>query len=199
MATQNSSRISDIGSILTVGSTGFAVRKRTGVGVVIHFFLLFAMCVMGASLLVWYQSPEGCVLAIVIGACFALIAQNLEKMKKIKQSLEFMNALFSSALGKGHQFCCIIKNTGEIVFYNRAFQACFPAYIAQSDRNVSQLLNLYTVAQEHKDKLSALMAANTEGMVSTTFREESATSGVSMTMYIEPIERPTGYFLVRGK
>lgn len=197
--TKNSVRASDLGETLTTGSTGFAVRKRTGVGLIIHFFLLACMVVLGTTLLIWYESPEGCLLAVVIGMCFAMIAQNLEKMKKVKQSLEFMNALFSSALGKGYQFCAIVKNNGDLVFYNRPFQALFPAYMAQSDRKLDTLLSLYNVPSEQRTQIQGIISANVEGVVATTIREESSTNTLTMSLCLEPIERPTGFFLLRAK
>lgn len=192
-------RASELGTILMDGSTGFTVRKRTGVGLIVHFFLLACMIILGASLLVYYQSPEGCFLAVAIGLCFAFVAQNLERLKKVKQALEFMNALFSSALGKGYQFVFIVKNTGDVVFYNRPFQAVFPTYVGTKDRTLETLLATYQMPQEHQEKLKALMSANTEGMITTVLREQSASSGLSVTLYVEPIERPTGFFIIRGK
>lgn len=199
MSAKNNFRSSDLGAILTSGTTGFAVRKRTGVGRLVHMVLLASMVVLGASLLVYYESPEGCALAIAIGICFAFISQNIEKMNSLKKSQEFISALFSSALGKGYQFCCIVKSTGEIVFYNRPFQSVFPAYMAQDNRTLETLLNIYSVPQEHREKINSLIAANAEGSVSTVVREASATNGLSLTLYVEPIDRPTGFFLLRGK
>lgn len=199
MSVKNSSRASDLGALLTTGTTGFVTRKRSALGLFVHYFLLACMVVLGTSLLVYYESPVGCALAVAIGLVFGYISQNMEKLKKTNQALEFMNALFSSALGKGHQFACVVKTSGEVIFFNRPFQAVFPAFIAQNDRKLDALLNLYQVPQEHREKLSALMQANTEGMVTTVIREEAATAGLSLTLYLEPIERPTGFFLLRGK
>lgn len=195
----NFSRASDLGALLTSGTTGFTVRKRTGVGMFVHFFLLGCMVVLGASFLVFYKSPEGCVLAVVIGICFALVSNNLEKMKKIKGSLEFMNALFSSALGKNYQFCCIVKNTGDLVFFNRSFQDVFPAYISQPSRKLDTLLALYQIAPEQQEMLKSLVTNGTEGSFTTSLRADSADNPRPMTFYVEPIERPTGFVLLRGK
>lgn len=199
MHVKNSARASDLGTLLTSGTTGFVVRKRTGIGMIFHFFLLACMVVLGASLLVYYRSPQGCGLAVAIGLSFALIAQNLEKMKKAKQSLEFMNALFSSALSKNHQFCCIVKATGEIIFYNRQFQAMFPSYVAQPSRMIDTLFTLYHMPAEHQEKLKSFMSANSEGMITTTVQEQSTSTHLSLTMYLEPIDRPTGFFLLRAR
>lgn len=196
---QLSSRAGDLGELLLAGSTGFAVRKRTVLGLFIHFFLLGCVVILGASLLVHFNSPEGCALAVGMGGVFLIISHNMEKLKKVKQSLEFMNALFSSALGRGHKFCCIVKNTGDVVFFNRAFQAVFPAYISQTDRKISALMQIYNVPDTQRDHISNLMSSNTEGTLTAVFREATATSELSMTISIEPIDRPTGFFLVRGK
>jgi hypothetical protein len=196
---KKTSRSSDLGTTLIAGTTGFVVRKRNGVGKVVHFFLLAAMVVFGAALLVYYRSPEGSALAVVIGGCFALVAVNLEKLKRNKNYLEFMNALFSSALGKGYKFCCIVKANGEVVFFNRPFQAVFPAFLAQESRSLETLLTLYNVPQDQREMLKSLIGSNSEGSFATTIREESATSSLSLTFHVEPIERPTGFVLLRGK
>ncbi len=163
-----------------------------------HFFLLACMIVMGASLLVYYNSPIGCSVVVAIGLSFALIAQNLEKQKKSKESLEFMNALFSSAIGKGFSFACIVKNTGDIVFYNRPFQTVFPAYTAQDARTLKALLDLYNIPEGDRDTLRKFMADNTGGSIATTINAKAQTEKTSITFHLEPIERPTGFFLLRG-
>lgn len=198
-STSTNTRSADIGQILMLGSTGFTMRKRTGVGMFVHFFLLGAMVVMGASLLVYFNSPEGCVLAAVIGGCFAMIAQNLEKLKKTKNALEFMGALFSSALGKGYAFTFIVKSTGEIVYHNRPFQSVFPAYVNQSTRTLATLLTLYQVPQEHQEQIKTLLTSKGEGTITTTVKAAADAEGKSFALLIEPIERPTGFVIIRGK
>ena len=199
MSVQNNSRATDLGTILTEGTTGFAVRKRTGIGLFFHFFLLACMVVMGVSLLVYYQSPMGSAVAVAIGLSFALIAQNLEKQKKHKESLEFMNALFSSAIGKGYHFACIVKKTGEIVFYNRPFQAVFPAYTIQDTRTLKALLDLYNVPESDRETLRKFMTDNEGGSIATTINAKAQTDKTAITFHLDPIERPTGFFLLRGK
>lgn len=196
---KNSARASDIGNTLLTGTTGFTVRKRTGVGLFFHIFLLSCMVILGAALLVYYQSPQGCALAVAIGLSLTIVAQNLEKMKKAKQSLEFMNALFSSAIGKGYKFCFVSKNTGEIVFYNRAFQAVFPAYMNQEVRSVDILFELYNVPAAARENLKNMIKNGTDGTASIELRETAATSSQTMNFHLEAIERPTGFTLIRGK
>jgi len=199
MATQNNSRASDITTILMTGATGFTVRKRTGLGLFFHFFLLACVVILGASLLVYYNSLEGCILAVAIGLSFALVAQNLENLKKTKESIEFMNALFSSALSSGYKFCFIVKNTGDIVFYNRPFQNIFPAYVAQNTRTFESLLNLYSVSEADQNILNGFISSNSGGNISLALRENESTENQTLTFHIEPIGRPTGFFLIRGK
>ncbi len=200
MSPKNNSRASELGDLLTTGTSGFTVRKRTGLGLVFHLFMLLVLIVLGAAMLVYFKSPEGVALAIGIGISLTAIAINLEKMKKIKQSLEFMNALFSSALGRGYQFCFIVKSTGDIVFYNRSFQAIFPAYVEQNTRTIDTLFSLYNVPQDHRDKAKALISAASEASIPTSIRDAAPTASTqSVTFYFEPIDRPTGFVLVRGK
>ncbi|MES2983855.1 MAG: hypothetical protein V4735_01550 [Pseudomonadota bacterium] len=199
MSKKTTLRSSDLGEGLRTGTTGFTVRKRTGVGKVVHFFLLIAMVVIGASMLVYYQSPEGCMLAVVVGAVFGLVAINFEKLKTTKESLEFMSALFSSALGRGYQFCCMVKANGDVVFFNRPFQSVFPAFITQPSRTLETLLTLYHVPQDQRDLLAAHLSANNEGSLTLSLRAADETAAKTMTVLVEPIERPTGFMLLRGK
>jgi hypothetical protein len=199
MATQNNSRASDLGAILTAGSTDFTPRKRSGVGVFFHLFMLASMIILGTALLIYYESPKGCALAIAIGLALGIIAQNLEKLKKQKNALEFMNALFSSALGRGYKFCFIVKNTGDIVFYNRPFQDFFPAYITQDTRTLESLFTLYGIAQVDRETIHGYMVANTDGSVTISPRTAEGPEIPPVALSIEPIGRPTGFFLVRGK
>jgi hypothetical protein len=199
MSAKNTSRASELGSILMSGTTGFTTRKRTGVGMFVHFFMLACIIVLGASFLVYYGSMEGCLLVSAIGFSFAMVAHNLERLKKIKEALEFMNALFSSALGKGYQFCFIVKYTGELVFYNRPFQSVFTDYMNQESRTLDSLLTLYQVPQEHRNSITAIMTAKGDGDVNTTMQSKASNTAMPITLHIEKIERPTGFFIVRGK
>jgi hypothetical protein len=113
--------------------------------------------------------------------------------------LEFMNALFSSAIGKGYLFACIVKISGEIVFYNRPFQAIFPGYTAQDTRTLKALLDLYNVPEGDRDSLRKFMTENSGGSIATTINAKAQTEKTSITFHLEPIERPTGFFLLRGK
>lgn len=197
-APKNSSRASDLGQILTTGTTGFVTRKRTGIGLFFHFFMLFCLVVLGAALLVWYESPQGCGLAVAIGLSLALISQNLEKLRRVKHSLEFMNALFSSALGRGYLFTFIVKSTGEIVFFNRPFQAAFPAYVDQESRMLDVLFELANIPAQDRESIKSRIATLSEGTVQTSMKS-GENGSQSVTFYLEPIERPTGFTLVRGK
>lgn len=199
MSVQNNSRATDLGEVLTLGTTGFTTRKRTGVGLFFHFFLLACMVVMGVSLLIYYQSPIGSAVAVAIGLSFGLIAHNLEKLKKGKESLEFMNALFSSAIGNGYRFACIVKKSGEIVFYNRPFQTIFPAYTAQDTRTLKALLDLYNIPEGDRETIRKFMSDNMGGSIATTINAKAQTEKTSITFNLDPIERPTGFFLLRGK
>jgi hypothetical protein len=110
-----------------------------------------------------------------------------------------MNALFSSALGKGHAFTCIVKTSGDIVFYDRPFQAIFPDYIAQETRTLLSMFDLYNVPEGDRDTLRKFMAENTGGSLSTSIKAAEQPEKTAISFHLEPIERPTGFFILRGK
>jgi hypothetical protein len=110
-----------------------------------------------------------------------------------------MSALFSSALGNGYRFACIVKNTGDIVFFNRPFQAFFPAHATQRSRTLSSLFELYQVPNEHQAALTAQMNENTPAALATSIQGPAQNEPTAVTFYLEPIERPTGFFLLRGQ
>ncbi len=199
MAIQNNSRISDFGTILMVGSSGFSTRKLTGIGLFFHLFLLACMVIFGVALLMYYQSPMGLALAAAIGLGVTLIIKNLEKLKKHKESLEFMNALFSSALGAGWKFCCIVKSTGELVFYNRSFQTVFPAYLEQTNRTLEGWMRSCSLEQYDCDIIKNFIQTSTAGTVNISLKDAGSDVVEPVVFHIEPIERPTGFFLIRGK
>lgn len=194
---KNSSRASDLGHLLTEGATGFVARKRTGLSFFFHIFMLLCLIALGVALLVYYDSKQGCALAVAMGLSLALISQNLEKLRRVKHSLEFMNALFSSAVGKGYAFTFIVKSSGEIVFYNRPFQAIFSAYVEQGSRMLDVLLEKAEIAAPEREAIKTKISGLTEGSVQTSIK--TGNDMQAMTFYIEPIERPTGFALVRGK
>jgi hypothetical protein len=55
------------------------------------------------------------------------------------------------------------------------------------------------VPQADRDKLNGHMSSNTESTFSTSIRDGASIEAQTISFQLETIERPTGFFLLRGK
>ena len=111
---------------------------------------------------------------------------------------EFQNALFASALGLNNKFCLIIRRNGNIVYLDRMFQEMFPDFLQQPQRSIDALLDRGKVTRQDADKI---FAAIEHGVYEKVVFEIKGADGkfVKVIMSIEPIMRPSGFILLRGR
>jgi hypothetical protein len=199
MAEVKNVRVSDRNDFASAKKSEFVARKHIPFKQITRLLIMLVIVVLGVAVLVYYNSLVGCWLASGVGLVILYVARKLEKLEKIQHSTEFMNALFSSALGKKYKFCTVINLAGEIVYLNRSFQAMFPAFVQQSERTLDKLLSMQNVAADRTDMVKKLIEQNSESSLAVIMDAGAEKAPESVTLYIEPIERPSGFVLIRGQ
>lgn len=175
----------------------FTIRRRTPAARMVKALFMIAVIAMGVTLIVYNNTLTGAGICVVVGAVMLGIGRQMERVQQIQQATEFMNALFSSALGKGYAFCTVIREDGEIVYLNRSFQEMFPKFLEQKERTLQALFAKYGAQEDSVAGLLALVQQNNHGSVPVNLTLEDG-SARSFHMMIEMIDRPAGFALLRA-
>ena len=161
--------------------------------------LAATVIVCGVTFLVYNDMLAGSILCVMVGTVLLITAKQDEKHKRQMQSTEFLNALFASALGAGHKFCMIAKHDGEIVYLDRSFQQMFPDMVNKPRRTLQDLLDMYNASEAHSQTVIEAIKKDHETTISLQIEGSKEHTVHSIAMHIEPILRPSGFCLIRGR
>jgi len=192
---RTSDRISDFDT----KESGFVVRKHTPIQAIVRLLMMITGIMAGTAVLLYYNDIDGVLLALGVGSAIAYIGRKLEHQETLQRSSEFMNALFSSALGDGYKFCAVARRAGEIVYVNRAFQDVFPTFIEQPKRDLKTLVRLFNIPEEDGQKMMLLATDGALGTVHTSVSVGVDRRSEPLSISVCPISRPHGFVLLRGK
>jgi len=175
-------------------SKDFSVRKRSA-----GFLEFLAICAtiailgLGMSLSLYNKLAVLSALYTLGGFISLYVAVQMNRNHHLVQSTEFLNALFSSALSMNYKFAMIVNSDGKIVYFNRPFQDVFGAFIETHDRSFKHWLKSGNVSAEEMEKIMQAATKETGEKIITTL------NGTLYSLTLEPIPRPSGFTLVRGR
>jgi two-component system cell cycle sensor histidine kinase/response regulator CckA len=137
------------------------------------------------------------ILFILLAAVGWYVVVQTHRTRDLLMTTEFQNALFSSALGLNNEFCLILRRDGAMVYFDRGFQDMFSDFLRQSQRNFAFLLQFGNVAAKDRDTL--LTAVNRGSVDKVVFSIETRGRMQKLVVHIDPIQRPSGFVLLRGR
>jgi len=180
------------------GTRDFVIRKRTPTILQLVIIFLSVLLIATSISLAAQDRMQMLViifLMILVVGWYVIVV--VQRNRDLVLATEFQNALFASALGLNNKFCMIIKRDGNIVYIDRAFQEMFPEFLRQPRRTIDLLMEYGKVSREDSDKV---FAAIEQGVYSkVVFDIRGANQQHNMIMAIEPIMRPSGFILLRGR
>ena len=177
----------------------FVIRQR--IPTIVKMLGLFSACLMTSIMLLVLVLDKGAVIAwltVVIGALGWYVLVQIQRSRDLVLATEFQNALFASALGINNKFCLIIKRDGSIVYMDRAFQALFPEFTSERHLSIATLLGHGQVAAEERQMIFDGIDRGTFAKVIFDIRAADRHFH-RVVMSIEPIVRPAGFILLRGR
>ncbi|MDX1975846.1 MAG: PAS domain-containing protein [Rickettsiales bacterium] len=191
-------RYTDIDPTIS-GTHDFVIRKRSPT--MSHIALVFlALLLIAVAVSIGVDNKPLFIvfMYLVFGVVGWFVLVQTQKNRDLLLATEFQNALFASALGLNNKFCLIIRRDGNIVYLDRSFQDMFPDFIRQSRRSIDVLLELGAVSREESNKIySAIERGVYEKVVFHIRGKSNAMHHIIMS--IEPILRPSGFILLRGR
>jgi hypothetical protein len=160
----------------------------------------------GMAILVYYRLLLWSALYLVsgtvtlIGIVLVVFAERVENREHIWQGAEFLNALFASALSAGYRFSLIVEQeTGTIVYMDRAFQQLFPEATSPDQRNLADLMSIYSMKESDRQRLREAIHQSSANQVPFAIETGADKKRRNMTVTVEPISRPAGFCLLRGR
>jgi len=135
-------------------------------------------------------------LLLLIAGCYVMLV--VQRNRDLVLATEFQNALFASALGINNRFCLIIKRDGNIVYLDRSFQDMFPDFLKQPRRTIDVLMEHGRVSKEDTNKVFSAIEQGVYSKVVFDIRG-AGNEFHKMVMSIEPIMRPSGFIMLRGR
>lgn len=183
----------------TSGAQDFVIRRRAPT-IPQFAFILFIAILIALSLIaaVMDKTTLALILVLLTGIVGWYVMLILQRSRDMVLATEFQNALFASALGINNKFCLIIKRDGNIIYLDRSFQEMFPDFIKQSRRTIDMLLDHGKVSREESSKIFSAIERGVYDKVLFDIRSSDGRY-YKIVMSVEPILRPSGFILLRGR
>lgn len=191
-------RYTDI-DLLASGARDFVIRRRTPtVGQLVGMFFVVLLLVVSFLVSVSDTFTLALLIIILVSVIGWYVIIQIQRNRDLLLATEFQNALFASALGLNNKFCMIIRRNGNVVYLDRMFQDMFPDFLKQPHRSIDVLLQQGKVSRQDSEKIfSAIERGVYEKVV---FEIRGADNHFNkIVMSIEPILRPSGFVLLRGR
>lgn len=167
---------------------------------VLPFYLASLVLVIGSLQLEgWLGTDAASLLAfVVITASAGWLYWKLQEGNDLIMANDFQNLLFAAASSLGSTFCFFLRRDGTIVFANDGTRRMFPKFAYEESRALDALLAEGQVSREDASQLySSLTRGKKETLVFTlTNRDGEAQEFI---LIIDPLKRPSGYFVVHGR
>ncbi len=184
---------------ISSGARDFVIRKRTPT--LLQLFGLFLITLLASVSLVVAISDKfmlAMILFGVIGLAGWYVIFTMQRNRDLLMATEFQNALFASALGLNNKFCMIIRRNGNVIYLDRTFQDMFPDFLKQPHRSIDVLLDQGKVSRSDSEKIFSSIERGVYEKVVFDIRDgENHYNKIMMS--IEPILRPSGFILLRGR
>lgn len=177
----------------------FVVRTRRPLWQTL--FIMFASVIPVSIFLGMYVNDPiifGEILFVLLGSLGTYVVFVVQRCRDLVLATEFQNALFSSALGHSNKFCLIIKNDSTIAYIDRSLQEMFPGFIKEPRRAIDVLLEQGQVSKEERKMVFSAIERRVRSKVVFDIIDHKKQSHRIM-MTIEPITRPKGFMLLRGR
>jgi len=134
-------------------------------------------------------------LIVLSGLCFYVFYRRQENLD-IVMTTEYQNLLFAQAAGLGASFILILRNDGTIVYANDGARRLFPN--AKQAQLLDNLFEEDGIQRTDRDRLlSAIKTGAFERLVFPLTTSEGA--GKEYIFTIEPLPRPSGFCVIRGR
>lgn len=151
------------------------------------------LSIMVKDLIVFSQ-----ILFVLLGVLGTYVVYTVQRSRDLVLATEFQNALFAAAISHNNEICIIIKNDGTIVYIGKTLQEMLPNLHKETRRDIGIILEHGHVSKEEQKNVFNAIERYVRGKVVFDLTD-SKKQHHRIMMSFEPITRPKGYMLLRGR
>lgn len=135
-------------------------------------------------------------MGVVAVLCIYVVYRKQQSLDLV-MSTEYQNLLFSQAASLGSSFCLFVRRDGTIVYANDGLRKMFPNIRHGSSQALLGIFEAGKIQKTDQERvLEAIYASRNERLVFPIFN-----GGFEKTyiLTIEPLKRPAGFSVIRGR
>lgn len=182
-------------------STDFVHRKRySGLWQSILFYIIGAIAIIIASFyrdIIGGDIPFIMLTMLVIGLLTFHSLLTVQRHLDLVLSIEFQNALFSSAFKDGKIFSIIVSQDDQLFYADPGFNELYPKVSKQNSQILDSIVQRSDTPQENLDALNHALIQKDRASMDIYINLEGEKSKARLT--ITPLTRPNGYFFVSAR
>lgn len=133
---------------------------------------------------------------IVAALCFWVVYRKQESLDLVMNT-EYQNLLFAQAAALGTSFCIFVHRDGTIVYANDGLRKLFPKFGYANNQALEGLFEHAGIAKPDRERISAAIGTHTSDRLA--FPLQIGDEKKELIVTIEPLARPGGFSVVRGR
>lgn len=186
----------------TIGiPSDFIRRKRHGRFAV--YITAYAVALAVVLLLAFFHDFFGAAFVLtavilIFGSLTLCSLLGMQRLLDLVLSVEFQNAIFSSAITRKFDFTMIIDNEGSITYYDQGFRTYFSEIPSSGGQAISQLLSRAGIlGDKEREITTAIFSGNSGDFLIDVPLDEERTKRFHVSF--APVIRPVGFYVLQGR
>jgi PAS domain-containing protein len=188
-------------TIAQFGAEDFIPRDRSRP--IRFLFLAFVCTVIATCVTLFYGATVSdrmvgmFIITIMLMALCLITIYFRRRGHDLVMATEFQNLLFAGAASVGYGFCLIVRHDGSTVYSNRAVNGLFMDFPYHDSQALEGFIEAGKLARFDADKITNALASGERRtcLVRATTRDAHQ----DMVITVEPLPRPQGFYVVRGR
>lgn len=138
-----------------------------------------------------------CLILILGTLCVYVILRNQQSIDLV-MSTEYQNLLFSQGISVGNSFCIFIRRDGSIVYANHGIRELLGTQNIAQSQMLEAVFNAGHVSKAERERvMNSIASATSDKLIFSIRTAEGIEKSYILTL--EPLARPSGYLLIRGR
>lgn len=193
---EQSTRTSSVGT-----PQGFVMRRRHGSP--LRIALMYTLLIIAIIALMLTEQSAGMgwmhmavillVGVLVIHALY-LVQRNLD----VVADVEMQNALFAGAIAQSGEFVIILREDGHMAYADDGFRKYFPGFPIGAHPDIQQIIDAMQLSRTDGGRLYESLKRK-HGAHFLFPLTQSSGQTQTMRLSVMPLDRPNGFFLLRGR
>lgn len=135
-------------------------------------------------------------ISVVSLLCFYVVYSKQQSLDLV-MATEYQNMLFAQAASLGSSFCMIVKRDGTVVYANDGIRKLFPQIAFGEAQMLDGIFTQGNIRRTDRERVMAAIYSNQGDRLVFPIEVDGKAQDYALT--IEPLARPGGFLLLRGR